>query len=513
MRNNRILFLGALLAGTLMVSSCNDYLDINENPNQAVVSTPEYTLATALNASAGRLNLKEIGAFWAGQWSPSGSVSGFVPEKTYDITTNFRTANWNNIYDNLIDYKYVEAEARKQKKRALIGMALTMKAVEFQQLVDTYGNVPFSDALKGTDVIRPKYDNASDIYDALEVILDSARMHLAVPVSGTNPSPGASDLFFAGDVASWLKFANTVKLRILLRQSGVAAKQAHIAAAIMEMGNTPATYVTADVLSSPGYVKSSGKMNQFYENYGFTAGDAKAGNHDFYCYQAFFIDQLILSNDSRLPRLAYLPTNTAFPTYRGVPLGEGSDEYLYTKISGFGPAFIPPTGNATTAAALVTRKMPVMLLAESKFLQAEAIQRGYMTGSAVTAQQHYEGAIQASYNYLGVVDGPDVDTDNDEALDYYSQAINNVSFVTSSNKIEAIITQKWISLAGVNGLEAWAEFRRTGFPNVPLSTRAGSNPHPVRLLYPLSEYSTNGTNVEAEGTINQFTSKIFWDVN
>jgi hypothetical protein len=145
-----------------------------------------------------------------------------------------------------------------------------------------------------------------------------------------------------------------------------------------------------------------------------------------------------------------------------------------------------------------------MLAAESLFLQAEAVQRGFMAGDAQTL---YQNGIVASFTYLGVPNAAA------EATGYYGQAINNVSFATSTDKIEAIITQKWISLAGVNGSEAWCEFRRTGFPIVPLSTRAGSNPHPVRLLYPLSEYGTNADNVEAEGTISQFTSKIFWDVN
>ena len=71
---------------------CKDFLDINDNPNQAVSSTPELVLTNALNVTAGRLVHNEIGAFWAGQWSPSGSVSGFVAEKTYDLASNFTTS-------------------------------------------------------------------------------------------------------------------------------------------------------------------------------------------------------------------------------------------------------------------------------------------------------------------------------------------------------------------------------------------------------------------------------------
>jgi hypothetical protein len=143
-----------------------------------------------------------------------------------------------------------------------------------------------------------------------------------------------------------------------------------------------------------------------------------------------------------------------------------------------------------------------MLASESYFLQAEAVERGLMAGDAKTL---YESGITQSYTYLGLT--------SSQASTYYGQALEGVSYTTSSDKLGAILYQKWVALCNVSGLEAWNEFRRTGYPDVPLSTRAGSNPHPVRLLYPQTEYSTNTDNVNEQGDINQFTSKIFWDVN
>ncbi len=495
--------LGALLA----LNACSDsFLDVNNNPNQAVSSTPELTLTNALNVTGARLSHNEIGAFWSGQWSPSGSVSGFNPEKTYNITTTFRTTIWTGPYDNLQDYKYVEQQALAVGKKSIAGIARIMKAFNYQIIVDAYGNAPYSDALKGTTSIRPQYDQASAIYDSLILDINTGLDYLNVPVDlVTNTTVGANDIYFKGDIAKWKKFANSLKLRILLRESGVTSKSALVTAELAKLPTTAAGFLGAgeNVLSNPGYIKSAGKMNPWYENYGFTAADALAGNHDFYVWSQYFIDKLVDYGDYRLNLLAYSVNGS----YKGVPFGEGNDQYLYSKVSGFGPAFLPTAASAA-ASELFKRSQVIMTASESLFLQAEAVQRGLLT-SDKTAEELYESGITESYKLLGVSD--DDGTAEEYAADYYENGGKNVNWAASTNKLEAIGTQKWIALAGFNGFEAWTEYRRTGFPaGIPLSTKAASAVPPVRLLYPLSEYSNNAANTNAQGTINQFTSKIFW---
>ncbi len=168
--------------------------------------------------------------------------------------------------------------------------------------------------------------------------------------------------------------------------------------------------------------------------------------------------------------------------------------------------------------------------AESLFLQAEAALDGAITGNP---QALYEAGITASFvqsqaggtitpastanggnvqtvgfNYTA----PSAATSTALAVTYYSQDVNNVGWVASSNKEQAIITQKWIALTGLFTLEAWNEYRRTGYPALPTSQDpAKVNPTlPTRVLYPLSELNTNPTNLGKEGTISPFTSKIFW---
>lgn len=496
---SRILSLVAV-AAILTLGGCkSSYLDVNTNPNSATSSTPELVLSNALNVTASRLTHHEIGAFWSGQWSPTGSVSGFQTEKTYTVASDFRNTIWSGVYDNLADYNYIEQRATEQKRPALIGIAKVMKAFNYQILVDTYGNVPYSEALQGTALIRPKYDDARTIYAALIADLGNAVTQLNMPITGDNPAPAANDIVFKGDLSKWVKFANTLRLRMILRQTNVAGidfkgEIAKITGGFLAAGE--------DVLATPGYLKTAGKLNPFYANYGFTEADKKAGNKDFYTYSAFYIDKLkSFADTSRLQRLAYRPEDAAYRNdYRGVPFGDGNDAYTAPKVSAFGPAFLPTLATAGTS-TLFQRPQVLMLASESLFLQAEAVQRGYMSGDAKAL---YESGVMDSFRYLGVSNAAAA------ARVYLASMVNNVGWEASTNKIEAIITQKWIANTNVNGFESWTEYRRTGYPAVPLSTRANGTQQPMRLLYPNSELSNNPDNVAAQGTITAFT-KLFWE--
>lgn len=491
----------SIVAAVLLMGSCKDYLDINTNPNDATSSTPDLVLPAALNVTAGgtsgvanaQITANEIGHFWAGHWSPSGSVSGFVSEKTYNIPGNFSTAVWTVSYDNLADYNYIEQAATTGNRPALVGIAKTMKVYVFQRLVDTYGNVPYTEALQGPANLRPKYDDAQAIYDDLSKQLDAAVVALKAPLTTENPSPGASDIVFAGDLTKWVKFANTLKLRLMLRQTNVTSKQADIKTEITKAAaNGGFLGVGENVTSTPGYIKSDGKQNPFYENYGFTPAGTLSRNHDFYTNSDFFIKFLQGTNDSlRLARFASPATDAQFRgQYRGVPFGEGSDPYLYAKTAGFGPAILRS----------FDQPQVLMQAAESFFLQAEAAQRGFLTGSA---KQLFESGITESFKFLGVTDAAKA------ATTYYTEAIPTRNFDASPDKLEAIITQKWVALGAFGGFEAWNEFRRTGFPKVPLSTRAAEGKYPLRLLYPTQELGTNAASVQAQGTVSQY-SKLFW---
>jgi hypothetical protein len=144
----------------------------------------------------------------------------------------------------------------------------------------------------------------------------------------------------------------------------------------------------------------------------------------------------------------------------------------------------------------------VMASSEAYFIQAEAAQIGLITGDPATL---YNDGITASFVYEGLTAA--------QAATYYAQA--SIAYPTAGTfaaQQEAIITQKWAALNPFGALEAFNEYRRTGYPAVPVSIYPGvtQTTQPTRIYYPFIEYATNAANVAAQGTINPFTSKIFW---
>lgn len=477
-----------LAASALLLASCTgSYLDINDNPNSAVSATPELVLSNALNVTAGRLTHNQIGNFFGGYWAPSGSYSGFIEERQFDYGATYGTGVWSSCYDNLQDYQYIIDKAEAQSWKAVSGIAKVMKAYNYQILVDAYNNVPFSDALKGTTAIRPKYDDAQAIYNELIKILDAASTDLKVPISGANPSPGAQDIVYKGDLTKWRQFANTLRLRIIMRQTNVSGKDLKSEVAKVVAEGAGFLGAGGTVNSTPGYLKTAGKQNPFWENYVQQASGSDAGAKQAYVCSAFFITTL--QTDLKDPRLARLAAKNNAGIYVGVPLGDGNDDNLFPKRSWFGPAIIKS----------FDQPMVLMTAAESFFLQAEAAQRGYTTGDAKAL---YEAGITEAFTAAGLT--------ATDASTYYNTATKNVSWAASTDKIEAIITQKWVAMFSLTGFEAWCEFRRTGFPKVPVATKAIQQKNPARLFYPTSEISTNSDNVSAQNVTSQFDNKIFW---
>jgi hypothetical protein len=484
----------------LGLSSCDDFLDINKNPNQTTVSTPELVLSNALNATAGSLFYNQMGAMWAGQWAPSGDVSGFVQEKTYDFNNTYGTGIWTGFYDILQDYKYVMDEAeRVGAKTGTAAIAKIMSAFLYHKLVDTYNNVPYTDALQGTDVIRPSYDNGQTVYETIINNIDDAVAVLKAldAAPGDDVNPGAADIVFGGDYEKWVRFGNTLKLRLLLRQTEMPGR---IAGYIQpELAQISGGFLEEDANASPGYLKTAGKQNPFWDNYYKSETDALRNNFNFYRSTAFIVSMLPAADTRRLYIVAPSGSNVqsvAAGSRVGVTYGDESSAAYSNASSGIGFGI------------LKAYNMPMTLFtaSESYFLQAEGVQRGILT-SAKTAAELYAAGITASYKLLGIPD-PDTATPTHETADQY--IANTAPY---DGTLAEIIEQKYIASIGYGGFEAWADYRRLGIPNVPLSIRAIKDNIPVRLYYPNQELQTNADNVAAQGNIDALTTRVFWDAN
>jgi len=142
---------------------------------------------------------------------------------------------------------------------------------------------------------------------------------------------------------------------------------------------------------------------------------------------------------------------------------------------------------------------------ESLFLKAEAIERGWLVDDDNDPLAAYETAVTESFIFLKVEDA------ETEAADYLTSH-------PYTGDIKDLIFEKYVAMCGIGPVESWSDLRRLGFDIIPdgyISANPGkkSNTIPIRLLYPQNEYTTNAANVSAQGTIDQFSSKIFWDVN
>jgi len=503
------ILLALTIASAALTGCKKQWLDINTNPNQLPVAVPSYVFTGAVNRTAGFIEPNELGSYWSAQWTQSNTyiISGSQFQYIFN-NTNFNY--WDTWYDILNDFQFVIDNADSLQQPYIKGPARVMKAMIFQQLVDVYGNIPYTQALKAIGNLSPKFDPQQAVYEDLIKVLDTAITDLRANafVSGSQ----ATDIVFKGVVASWIKFANSLKMRILIRQSKVAGKSAYIIAEINKAAATAEGFLTAglDVTSNPGYVSSTGKTNPIYDRWGYAASGATQALGRYPRPTTFLFDKLKATNDTfRLKRLFY-PSGGEGPTagtgtkaevvsnYVAVPYGASSG-YLSQNTSPLGPALI--------VRGQFNSSVVVMTAAESFFLLAEAKQLyGGSVTLAGTAQSYYEQGVRESFRLSG--------TASLAATALLTSGIDLADWAASPNKLNAIWMQKWLALVNFGGFEAWAEFRRTNYPVIPKSAAAATNAKlPLRLFYPQTEESSNGVNVKEQGAIDVFSTKIFWDVD
>ena len=511
MKYRNILFLFVFILGGILFSGCNKkWLDINTNPNELPSTSPNNVFTAATNRIVGLLGPNELGSYWSGQMTQS---------NTYIISTtifglNFNNTNfnyWDDLYDILQDVQYVIDNADDKLQPFMKGPARVMKSYIFQQVVDLYGNAPYKDALRGLGSLAPQFDDQKVIYEELIKNLDTAIADLKA--NAFQPIGSNSDKVFGGNATNWIRFANSLKLRILIRQSRVAGRDAYIIAEINKAAATTEGFLAAgqDVTTNPGYLASTGKTNPFYDSWGYDPSGAIRALARYPRPTVFLFNVLKATDDTfRLKRLFYASggengSNPGVSTkvevlsnYVPVPYGASSG-YLSQNTSPIGPAIIIRNQ--------FNKPMVLMTAAESFLLLAEAKQRyGAGVTIAMTAQQYYEQGVKESFRITG--------TSAAAATTLLASGKDLADWSASPDKLKAIWSQKWIALLHYSGLEAWSEYRRTNYPVTPPSASAPVGAKlPLRLFYPQSESTSNGENVKAQGTIDVFNTRIFWDVD
>lgn len=528
----KLLNITLVIALLVSATSCKkSYLDINTNPNTATSATPETVLPVALTATGSlMITYLDYGNFMSGYMANAGGYS-FTGSTTltYAFTTGDNTGLYTGAFSNLKDYNYIITSTAGDAKYVLFNsIARVMKSYTYQKLVDEYGDVPYSEALKGADLVTPKYDNQAVVYQALVTEIDAAIIALRTNAASTtvNKVTKSSDVIFQGDITKWIQFANNIKLRILTR-----ARQSSISGFVATEFGTFGTegFLTDDVLVNPGYSSSSSNQspiwNTYFSNFAGTVTGTGRSRIPTPWIMSFYNGTKL--NDAVRGALIYR-------NYGTTPINQLGIETGPVAIADY-PAWYTGTGtstNSTESTGIIksrTAGMPIFPASETYFLLAEARLNGY-TLNTLTLKQNFDMGIAASFTYLkkfgatnaivaGAITGTAAGATYQTANPGYLANIDVTANATL--QLEAIITQKYIALNFIDSYEAWTEFRRTGYPRITngspsatlsfastQSTSSRADKLTLRSLYPQNEYNLN-TNTPTG--ISAFTTKIFWD--
>ena len=490
-----------------LVSCTKDFASRNTNPEQATEEMLDHdNLRTGSYIAQMMANV--LPSYQRGEQEYGSASYQVVQGLTGNIFANYEAATnsgfhqtneYNLVADGwtkaLFEDAYVRAIAPWTELNAVretnpydAALGDVLKVAALHRVTDAYGPIPYTQL--GTGAIHLSYDKQQDVYTAMFKDLDKGIETLESLLNkGTETYLADYDNVFYGNVTRWIQFANTLRLRLALRVA--YADEGQYGAEAAKALACPEGFLEVDAALHPG--AGAWEYPIFVIEYNFNDGDAKPG--------ATIVTYMNGYADPR--RSAYFTTGSD-GEYHGVRMGAViSDDYAKDgRLSRI---------NCTNSDALMW-----MSGAESFFLRAEHALRA---GETAEARKMYEAGVKKSFELRGVSLGNYLNTtstvgsfsDPVTAGNSYSTNLTDVSVAWSSQSsfeghLEQIITQKYI--AGFpEGMEAWAEFRRTGFPKVipTLTNNSGgtidTDKQIRRLIYPASEFQANNAAVTEAVTL------------
>lgn len=474
-------YIGKIFAITfialLFTVSCTDkFAEINTDPNRAKDAPATNVLAFVL-----RYHSSTFHDAWNDMNEPStygGHLAKiqYIDEARYQYRPGVVENKWYYGYIQLNNINEIKKKAVADDAKNLLGVAKILEAYIFQIMTDTWRDIPFTEAIRLADgILLPKYDRQEEIYPKLLEMLAEANTLLA---AGSIDQLGAGDILFEGDIMKWRKFANSLRLRMAMRISGVNATLARSTVEAI-MGN-PAQNPIMQSNADNAFFWWPG-VNPYEEPW---MVDSKT--RDDHGMSDLLINHLKALNDPRLP--VYAIPATADGQYRGFTIGAAAQPNLAT-ISRIGDRFRKnPAGFS-----------PFMRYAEVMFHVAEAAMKGYSVGT--TAEAAYKKAVEASILENGL---PQASADAYLARDG-----------KFNNTLDQLYLQEWIALFK-QGMEAWSLYRRTGVPRnhyiAPGTTYTGHNSPPFRYPYPQNELTLNEANAKpfVNEVVDDFWGKKMW---
>lgn len=518
------IYVACMFLIAFVIPSCNSehLTDLNKNPNAIEYAVPQYSFTSAVlesgpTQSYGTL---ETGLQYRSTYkentvsSPGDRFSSFGGTiANFDVFKN----QWNRLIQIIAQIPGPE----NVNKRAACNI---LRILAIHRVTDVAGDMPYTEAMKGLDNLKPKYDTQKSIYTAMLNELDAALKSM----DASKPNVfGSSDLYFKGDITKWKKFGYTLMLRLGMRLSDVEPATAKIWVEKAVAGGVMADFSDIAYIK---YANVAGQTNPRIDQYisvdfATPGGDNSSGGK----WAATFIDHLKATNDPRLPMLSvvwvrsgstYNPDNTP-AKQRGMINGT-----MNLLPADFDTYSEPSLFYLNRAAPIIT-----MGAAEAYLLLAEGAARGWNVGT--TAKTAYENGVRAAmaewalWPAVGSVSGVIPASSVNAYLTANPYLVND----TFAKQLEQISTQKWISMHG-DVFEVYSNWRRTKYPvfnyanwvsgtaRIPWPGNVTGGKMFRRFSLPLSERDVNSVNYQDAIKRQNFTEqntdllqgRMWWDV-
>lgn len=494
--NKIIKYIGASAVVCMMAGCTTNFEDFNTNPYQPSKVPVSNLLSTMFNVYAcpQQNACQEINCMWAsfsGQvtatanWSFGKNIFAY-----YNASEGHNDSSWGRLYGYIYPSFFL-VENSTEKKGVIYAMAQLTRVYGMQLLASLQGPIPYTQ-MKAGETEAP-YDNEQTVWHAMFDDLDNAITILkSAATFGVNQDLAVVDQFYKGDCSKWLKFANTLKLRMAIRISGVEPEYAQTKAQEAVLGGV------MESVGDSSYDTTNGGINE--NGYAIVSGWPEVRAN------ACLVSYMNGYNDPRRPAYFTPQTQTAAGGYVGVRSGSAEipEPTVYANYS---KLFI---------ATDKTLPQPVMYAAEAAFLRAEGALKGWNMGG--DAKTFYEKGVRLSFEEFGVSGADDYLADATSIPGNYVDNLiaghtgnnyTNQSSITikwedgadDAKKLERVLTQKWIACYP-DPMNGWADFRRTGYPRIFPATESmnadcNTGRGQRRLRFTRSEYNNNKANVEA----------------
>jgi hypothetical protein len=491
----------------------DELTNVNEDPNNPTSAPPQAVFTYAARVTAQRW----FGSNPTNMRGPVLTAQHLAQVQYPDEDQYLRLdgtvtdASFINTYSQeLKNFQAVIDVGMTDDQPLLWGPAQVMRSLIFGYITDVWGDVPYSEALKGDAseaVILPKYDPQKDIYAGLFKDLGDAVTAIAGAPGGSTTLGGA-DPIYGGNSLRWQRFANSLRARHAMRLANVdpTTARAQLSAAIAAAGGLIASNADNAKMAWPG----DGVYDNPWAVNNRTRDDHRLSDR--------LVNEMVPVGDPRIsvyaqPTLCFqTPSSSGCPAnpaqFAGMPnaLTAAQAGNFSLTSSRPGRSFYSTDRFCNGCSGLTGASFPnfFMTYAEVSFILAEAAQRGWITGSAAA---YYEQGIRASMEQWGVTSA--------SAINAFL-ANPAIVYQGGTAGLRQIALQKWIALY-TDGVEAWAEWRRTCVPaTVKPGPAAVIGTVPRRYLYSTREHSVNATNVEeavARQGADAFTTRMYWDSN